>query len=85
MNVIAGSWLIASVCTVLQIVMSSAMRAVCGKRSLTHAPDSPCWRNLNIDAATGSVPCPEVIPVMRCPMRTESGSSVPRNWASFGL
>ena len=42
MNVIAGSWLIASVFIVLMTVMSSAIFAVCGRRSLTQVPDLPC-------------------------------------------
>ena len=52
-NVIAGSWLIASVCSDLMKHSSSATRAVCGSSSLIHAPVWPCCVNLNIEAATG--------------------------------
>ena len=52
---------------------SSTILAVCGSSSLTQAPDLPCCLNLKIDGATGSVPCPDVIPVIRCPIRIESG------------
>ena len=41
MKVIAGSWLIASVFTVLMTVMSSTIFAVCGRSSLTQVPDWP--------------------------------------------
>ena len=44
MNVIAGSWLIASVCIVLMTVMSSTIFAVCGSSSLTHVPDCAVLR-----------------------------------------
>ena len=59
------------------IVMSSTISAVCGRSSLSHAPLWPCCVNLKIDGATGKLFCPEVIVVIRWPMRTESGSSVP--------
>ena len=42
----AGSWLIASVCMLRMIAMSSTMRAVYGSSSDTHAPDLPCCANL---------------------------------------
>ena len=54
MNVIAGSWLIASVCIDLMTERSSTIFAVCGSSSLTHVPDLPCCANANIDGATGS-------------------------------
>ena len=34
---------------------------------------------------TGKLDCVEVIPVSRCPLRMESGSSVPRSSSSLGL
>ena len=74
----AGSWLIASVCTDRMRQRSSATAAVCGKSSLNSAPDSPYFANLKIVGATGRLFCPEVIVVIRCPIRTESGSSIPR-------
>ena len=78
MKVMAGSWLIASVCIDLTMQqMSSTTWPVCGNSSLSHAPLWPCWANLNIDGATGKLFWPEVMPVSRWPMRIESGSSVP--------
>ena len=75
-NVIAGSWLIASVCIDLTKHSSSAIFAVCGSSSLTQAPDLPCCANWNIDGASGKLVCVAVMPVSRWPLRTESGSSV---------
>ena len=77
-KVIAGSWLIASVCIERMMQMSSTIPAVCGKSSLSHAPLWPCCANLKIDGATGKLFWPEVIVVIRWPIRTESGSSIPR-------
>ncbi len=77
-KVIAGSWLIASVCIERMMQMSSTMLAVCGKSSLSDAPLWPCRANLKIDGATGKLFWPEVIVVIRWPIRTESGSSIPR-------
>ena len=76
MNVIAGSWLIASVFIVLMTVMSSTIFAVCGSSSLTHVPDWPCRANVNSELATGSNDWP-IVWATRCPMRTESGICVP--------
>ncbi len=58
--------------------MSSAMPAVWGSSSLSQAPALSVRANLKIDGATGKFFWPEVIVVMRWPMRTESGSSIPR-------
>ena len=58
MNVIAGSWLIASVFMVLMTVMSSTIFAVYGSSSLTQVPACPCCANVNADFATGSVRLP---------------------------
>ena len=57
--------------------MSSTIFAVCGSSSLTHAPDWPCCANLKIEGRPGSVFWPDVMPVIRWPMRTLAGSSVP--------
>ena len=84
MNVIAGSWLIASVCIVRITVMSSTIFAVCGRSSLTHSPDSPCCANENCELATGRSDCP-IVCATRCPMRTESGICVPWYFVSAGL
>ena len=48
---------------------------MCGSSSLTQAPHLPCCANLNIGATQGNDFWPEVMPVMRWPMRTEAGSS----------
>ena len=45
-NVIAGSWLIASVCIDLTKHRSSTIFAVCGSSSLTHAPRLAVLREL---------------------------------------
>ena len=59
---------------------------MCGNSSLTHAPHWPCWANLNIGATHGNDFWPEVMPVIRWPMRIDAGQllavSTP---ASFGL
>ena len=44
-KVMAGSWLIASVCIDLMKQSSSATLAVCGSSSLTDAPLWPCRAN----------------------------------------
>ena len=53
MNVMAGSWLIASVCMMRMKHMSSTIFAVCGSSSLTHIPLLPCCANLYFDGAIG--------------------------------
>ncbi len=85
MYVVAGSWLIASVFIDLMTAMSSTIFATLGINSLTHRPHWPCWANLNIGAAQGNDFWPDVMPVMRCPPRTLSGSSEPLSSASLGL
>ena len=77
-NVIAGSWLIASVCMERIMHQRSACRPMLGNSSLNHMPLSPCWRNENIDGATGKFFWPLVIVVSRCPCRIDSGRSSPR-------
>ena len=42
---IAGAWLTASVCMLLMKQRSSAIAAVCGRKSLTQAPLWPCCAN----------------------------------------
>ena len=64
---------------------SSAIFAVWGSSSLSQAPLSPCWANLKIEGATGKLFWPEVIVVIRCPIRIESGSSTPRLFRIAGL
>ena len=75
----------ASVLTVLTMVMSSTILAMFGSSSLTQAPDLPCCSNLKIERATGKLDWPEVMPVMRWPMRMLPGSSVPTSLLSEGL
>jgi hypothetical protein len=84
-NVMPGSWLIASVYIDLTKHRSSTTFAVWGNRSLTHAPDCPCCANLKFGGATGKVACVEVMPVNRCPIRIDAGSSEPRRSCSRGL
>ena len=84
MNVMAGSWLIASVFIVLMTVMSSTIFAVWGSSSLTQVPDWPCRLNSNCDLVTSSADCP-IVCATRWPWRTESGICVPWNFASAGL
>src|SRR5947199_9661806 len=64
------------------MVMSSTIFVWWGISSLIQLPDLPYWLNLKMDGATGNDDCPEVMPVMRCPCRTESGNSVPCNLRS---
>ena len=84
-KVTAGSWLMASVFIDLMKHRSSTTLAVEGINSLTQAPDPPYWPNLKTDGATGRLSCVAVIPVRRCPMRTEPGSSWPRRSLRAGL
>jgi hypothetical protein len=81
----AGSWLIASVFTVRTIARSSTTFAVCGKSSLTQAPDWPWRLNLKIEGAIGSRLWPDVIVVIRWPIRTESGRSSSNRSFKLGL
>ena len=53
MKVIAGSWLMASVCSEQMRQISSANFDVCGSNSLSHMPLWPCCANLNMLGATG--------------------------------
>jgi hypothetical protein len=81
----AGSWLIASVYMVRTMAMSSTTVAMCGSSSLIQAPLPPCWLKEKIDGAIGKLFCPEVMPVRRWPLRTDSGRSLPRCFTSSGL
>ena len=75
----------ASVCSDLMKHRSSTIFAVWGSNSLTHAPLRPCCLNLNAEPASGSEAWLPDMPVSRCPMRTDAGSSWPFNSFSFGL
>ena len=77
-KVIAGSWLIASVC--IERMMRDVVDDLRRVRQQLAEPRAalPVLPNLKIDGATGKFFCPEVIVVIRWPIRTESGSSIPR-------
>jgi len=79
------SWLIASVCSDFTTQMSSAIVPVCGSNSLSHRPHLPWRLKRNIGATQGNELWPEVMPVMRWPMRIDAGSWVPCSWRSVGL
>ena len=81
----AGSWLIASVQTVLTRAIWSASLAVQGKSSLIHMPDWPCCANLYFDGAIGNRAWPLVIVVSRWPLRIESGRSLSNIAPILGL
>ncbi len=85
MKVMAGSWLMASVCMLRMKHMSSTILAVWGSISETHMPHSPCWANLYFEGATGNRFWPEVIVVRRWPMRIESGRSLSNQSFMTGL
>src|SRR3954465_9499069 len=70
---IAGSWLIASVCSERIQQMSSAWRAMLGSRSDSHMPHWPCWAKVYFDGATGKRAWPELMVVRRWPLRIEPG------------
>ena len=57
--------MMASVCMDLMKHRSSTTVAVCGSRSLTHAPDCPRRANANFDGTTGNVDCDADMPVSR--------------------
>ena len=84
MNVIAGSWLIASVFIVLMTVMSSTIFAVCGSSSLTQVPGLAVLRELELRARHRQRRLPHRLRDA-LPLRTESGICVPWNFASAGL
>ena len=58
-----------------QALMAPSFRDSAVPFSLLAAEDDASLANLNFDAATGKLACPDVIPVSRCPMRIEAGSS----------
>src|SRR5881628_840167 len=85
MYVIAGSWLMASVCMLRMKHISSTILAVCGSSSETHIPHLPCCANLYLDGATGKRAWPEVMVVSRWPIRTELGRSLSYHSCITGL
>ena len=85
MKVIAGSWLIASVCIDRTIAKSSTIFAIFGSNSDTHAPFFPCCANLNFEGAIGNRLWPDVIVVNRCPCRIDAGRSLSNQSFIFGL
>ena len=69
-KLMAGSWLIASVCIDLTKQSLSAIAAVCGSSSDTVAPDSPWRAKRNTEPARGMLACCALMPVSRWPPRT---------------
>ena len=55
------------------------------RRSLTQVPCRPYFLNSNMGATTGKDFCPEVMVVIRCPWRIESGRSWSKYSCSRGL
>ena len=82
---IAGSWLIASVCMLRMKHSSSTILAFHGSSSLTHMPHLPCWANLYFDGAIGKRAWPLVIVVSRWPLRMLSGRSLSYHSCITGL
>ena len=78
MNVIAGSWLIASVCIDLMTQMSSTIFAVCGSSSLTHVPDLAVLRELEHATARPGSASARRHAGEPLALRTESGRSACR-------
>src|SRR5262245_2649769 len=74
-----------SVCIDLTRHMSSAKAPISRNSSDRTSPLLPYFLNLKHDPTTGSAPCFSVTPVMRCPLRTESGSSSPRRLFRSGF
>ena len=65
MKVMAGSWLMASVCMVRMKHMSSTIFAVHGSSSHTSMRHWPYFANLNFDGAMGKRAWPLVMVVRR--------------------
>src|SRR5689334_4393070 len=84
-NVIAGAWLTAPVYIDLTKQRSSAIDAVFGRKSETHAPLWPCRANLVISDNTGLAFWPDVIVESLAPFCTSGGISLPCHSLSLGL
>src|SRR5437868_5015697 len=82
---IAGAWFTCVVYIDFTKQHSSAIRAVCGRKSLTQAPLCPCWANLVISGRHGRTVWPLVIVLNRAFFTTESGICLPRCFVSSGL
>ena len=65
--------------------MSSAMCPSLGSSSLSSIPLLPCLANLNMAGVTGRDFCFEVIVVILCLPRIDSGSSLPRSFSICGF
>ena len=85
MKVTPGPWLIASVYIEFTMHISSATLAVLGRSSLIHCPLCPCCLNSKGEPTRGRLAWFPDIPVRRCPLRTESGSSLPVSSFNLGL
>src|SRR2546421_6726640 len=85
MKVMAGSWLMASVCMLRMKHMSSTILAVHGSSSLTHMPHLPWRADFNFDGAVGERARPHVMVVSRRPLRVEAGRALSNQSFIFGL
>ena len=85
MNVMAGSWLIASVCIDRTMHRSSTIAAVCGSSSLIHMPLWPYCLKANFDGIMGKVAWPEVMPVRRWPIADRVGQFFAGEVGELGL
>ena len=64
---------------------SSAVLAMCGRTSLNHCPDSPCWANLKGDPNAAKRFWLRVIKVTRCVPKIDWGMSLPFSSFNLGL
>ena len=84
--VMAGSWLIASVCIERMKATSSTHFVNHGSSSeFIHIPFCPYCANLYFDGAMGNRACFEVMVVRRCPWRMLSGRSLSYIFSISGL
>ena len=84
-NVTAGAWFTCVVCRDLMKHSSSAIAAVCGRKSLTVAPLWPWREKFEISPSTGRAVWPPVIVLKRLPATMLSGICVPCIFLSIGL
>ena len=84
-NVIAGSWLIASVCIDLTMHSSSTILRRVRQQLADPRARLAVLRELELRAGHRERRWNAVMPVSRCPMRTDAGSSWPFILRSSGL
>src|SRR5262249_18222139 len=85
MYVTAGSWLMASVWTLLMTAILSTTLAVHGSNSVIGVPHLPAFTNSNFDGATGNRCWPLVMVVRRWLLMTLLGRSLSNISFIFGL